>query len=229
MSTTIIKWSGDKAVKFAISENEMKLLEDLQITAECKTEDKENGKTGIKQFKSSKPYKVTLNAMLFASLGVDVKSVALTMAKLAHGGKSGSLYMGKKKLFKPKFVLTKAQISDVDFLANGTWVSCKVALTFEEGKGGSGKDSDGKDNKKNNGKKYYGYCIWTSGKWFVLGGTPSNANLYTTDVTINKKLYHGYKPTAQPTTPQANNYDTNRNYSDGVNPRPTNNHDRRNR
>lgn len=227
MSTTIIKWSGDKAVKFAISENEMKLLEDLQITAECKTEDKENGKTGIKQFKSSKPYKVTLNAMLFASLGVDVKSVALTMAKLAHGGKSGSLYMGKKKLFKPKFVLTKAQISDVDYLANGTWVSCKVALTFEEGKGGSGNDGDSSKKKKKNGnKKYYGYCAWMNGGWKILGSTPSSAALYTLDVTIGGKLYHGYKPTAQPatstdgqnnTTPTANNpYATSHDNTNGM-------------
>lgn len=205
-SVEMLTWSGDNSIKFFVSKKEMRIFDELQMTAELTTEDKTSGKTGYKAVKNSKPYKVTLNALLFASLGVSVRDVATAAMKAVSDAKQGYITLGGKKLLACQFLMTKCAISDIEMTSNGKWVSAKAALTFEQADpAGAGTPQNPPGGGKPKGDGYAGYAVHTysernGGQWRILTGKPENASAYVLTVTLNGKKYHGYKPTKTPAT-----------------------------
>jgi len=141
---TIANWNGHT---FEVSASLIRCFDDLTIKGSCETEDKKKSKKGYVKRKKGQPREITFNLPLSALLGVtDVRSEALAYVNEAYDGKTGYFYIGTKKLFNSKVMLTNAEISEVITMPGEgqTWVGCTVKLTFKQ----SSKDSGSSGSKK---------------------------------------------------------------------------------
>ena len=139
------RWGGQN---FTVTSKLIYGFTDLTIKGSSKTEDKESGGQSYVSRKSGNATQITLNVGLSALVGVtDVRATALWFVNNARAGKSDYFYVGEKKLFEKKVMLTDASVDKVELSPGGKWVSCEVKLTFKEseasGGGGGGGSSGG--------------------------------------------------------------------------------------
>ncbi len=149
------RWGGQN---FTVTSKLIYGFTDLTIKGSSKTEDKESGGQSYVSRKSGNATQITLNVGLSALVGVtDVRATALWFVNNARAGKSDYFYVGEKKLFEKKVMLTDASVDKVELSPGGKWVSCEVKLTFKEseasGGGGGGGSSGGGSGGGGSGKK----------------------------------------------------------------------------
>ncbi|MDO4647637.1 MAG: hypothetical protein Q4B26_03220 [Eubacteriales bacterium] len=142
------RWGGHK---FIVSNKLINSFSRIEITGSLETEDKEKNKQIYVARKRGKPRKIELTIPLSMFTGCKVKSEAKKYIKQAEEGKADYFYLGGKKLFPCKLILTEAHVKNIKISHSRKWTSCEVTLTLREtGTGGkalskskSSSDSDG--------------------------------------------------------------------------------------
>ncbi len=117
---------------FLISPTVIRSFDSLAITAGSDTENKTADGENYVTRKNGKAKKVTMNVTLSALLGCDPRSEMEALVHDAETGKTAYLYIGQEKLFTCPMMLTDANGSDIVIAPSGQWISCKVALTFQQ-------------------------------------------------------------------------------------------------
>lgn len=132
---TIAKWGGHK---FVVSAKRICSFSDLTIKGACDTETKVSGRQANVARKNGSAPEISFTIGMNAQLGVkDVYSEAIAFVDEATQGKSDYFYMGAKKPFSQKMMLTSAQVTDIEVLPGhgDKWISCKIAVTMKQGSG----------------------------------------------------------------------------------------------
>lgn len=124
---------------------------DLQIKASSETEEKTGSKQKFVSRKNSKPTEISLNAILDARLGCDVKKEAMSFVSDAYNGLSDWLYIGAKKLVTCKVMLVDATVRDIVLTSKGKWISAQVALSFRQCTQDNGSTDVDSDTSKSTG------------------------------------------------------------------------------
>lgn len=133
-----IRWSGGGGIAFFASSNEIRAFRDLSISVAAETEDTtDSGEKFVKK-KNNGGYSITLNAVLLASLGVNVQQTALAISEASRKGDTGYFYANGIKIFPSQFMAVDAKITKINLNA-GIWTECEVAWTLKQcGKFGDG-------------------------------------------------------------------------------------------
>lgn len=117
---------------FQISESDAAMINNIKLRGECEIEEKtENGQT-IVEMKNRKPAQITMTAVLHASFGVDVREWATRLVEEAQKGGSDYFYMGGKKVFPFKLMLTNAETEEVLTSPSGAWIRTNVNMTLKQ-------------------------------------------------------------------------------------------------
>ena len=170
----LVNWSGGGGIAFFIKNNEIRGMKDFNISASAETEDKTSGGEKFIKKKNSGSYQIGITAVLNASLGVDVQSLAIKMAECARTGATGYFYTAGAKLFPSNFMCTDAKISNVQMTSKGKWSYCEVAWTLKQcskydGTTGSSSSSGGGGKRSSGGGKKSGTGFWDKVKGTVQG------------------------------------------------------------
>lgn len=125
----IVAW---KDIKFSLGTSSINAVEDIEISGSCETEESEtDGEKYVKR-KNAKPYEIKMKAILDASLGVDVKSMAKKMTEAARKASKGYFYTGTSKLFPCKFMMVDASIGEIAMNPKGKWLHCEVDMKLKQ-------------------------------------------------------------------------------------------------
>lgn len=145
---------------FIVSPNLIRSFQDLTIKGSSATEDKTTGKQNYVTRKNGQATEIGMTVMLSALTGSDVKTEALEFVRAARLGETGYFYLNGEKLVTCQLMLTSANVSETKIAPNGTWVSCRIALTFKqcskydaEESGSSSKGSSSGSNSRPSSKK----------------------------------------------------------------------------
>ena len=145
------RWGGHK---FTVSPKKIIGFDGLQIHGACEVESKKKNGQLYAARKYAKPTEVTMTAHLYAQTGCDVRKTALKFVEEAKKGKNDYCYIGSKKLFTYKILLTDATVKEIEIAHNKTWIKADVQLTFEQtGTGGTSlnKSSSGSSGSSGSG------------------------------------------------------------------------------
>lgn len=170
----LITWSGGGGISFFARSNEIRGVKDITISASAETEDKTKGGEKFIKKKNKGSYQLTLNAVLNAALGVDVKSVAMLITEAARCGENGYFYTAGTKLFPCKFMCTDAKVNAISMTGSGTWKSCEVSMTLKQCDKYGGGSGSGKKSKKSKSKKSGTRSSKSSGKKKKSGKSANN-------------------------------------------------------
>lgn len=123
------QWNG---IRFEISHENTVLFQNLKLTAECETKDKEAGSQHYVSAKAGKAAQISMTILLNASLGTDVRQTAMTILDQSQRGAADHFYVGGKKLFPFKVMLVKADTEKILISPSGTWVSAEINVTMKQ-------------------------------------------------------------------------------------------------
>jgi hypothetical protein len=131
-SGDLIRWSGGGGLRFFVKSNQIHAMKEITITASPDTEDKENGDEKVTSLKKKGKIKVTINGILLAALGADVENMAMHAIDAARKGETGYLYLAGKKMFTPSFMMTKADVKNIQFSTDGKWNQCELSMELSQ-------------------------------------------------------------------------------------------------
>jgi len=120
------------SLKFTVSPDMAMLFQKMQLSAECETNEETGGTQQFVTAKNGKPAQVSMTIPLYAALGVDVREMTMKILNTAQRGTRDFFYVGGKKLFPFKMMMTKAEIKEMVIAPSGTWVSAEVDATFQQ-------------------------------------------------------------------------------------------------
>lgn len=123
------QWNG---IGFEFSTENTVLFQNMKLTAECETEDKESGSQHYVSVKAGKAVQIGMTILLNASLGSDVRKTAMTILDNSQRGAADYFYVGGKKLFPFKVMLVKADTEKILISPSGTWVSAEIGVTMKQ-------------------------------------------------------------------------------------------------
>ena len=136
------RWGGHK---FIVSNKKIESFTNLTIKGSCEVERKKNNKKQYVTKKTGQAVEITLDIVLNAFLGSNVRKEALKWVKEARNGKQSYFYLGKKKLIASKLLLKSANVKNVELSPGGKWVTATVSISLEQStkkNSGSGGNSD---------------------------------------------------------------------------------------
>lgn len=122
-------WHG---FNFEVSPSVVRGFTGLTIKGGSETEDKVSEKQKYVERKNSSATEISMSVGLNTYLGCNVRDEAIAFIDTAMEGASNYFYVGGKKLVCYKLMLTQAEIAETMIAPNGTWVSCRVNLTFRQ-------------------------------------------------------------------------------------------------
>lgn len=122
-------WHG---FNFEVSPSVVRGFTGLTIKGGSETEDKVSEKQKYVERKNSSVTEISMSVGLNTYLGCNVRDEAIAFIDTAMEGASNYFYVGGKKLVCYKLMLTQAEIAETMIAPNGTWVSCRVNLTFRQ-------------------------------------------------------------------------------------------------
>lgn len=141
------KWGG---YTFEVSSSLIHSFTDLAIKGSAETSDKSSGGHKYVSRKNGNPFEVSFTAVLDVRCGLaDVRGEAVALAGDAYTGKTDYIVIAGQQLFACKFMLTQTDVSDIELLPSGTWLSCKVKLTFKQ----ASKNEDGSTSSSSSSSK----------------------------------------------------------------------------
>lgn len=117
---------------FVVSPSVIRGFSDLTIKAGSATNDKTSSNQVYVTRKSGNAYELGMTVGLSEFTGCDVRNEAMTLLEEARTGKSDYFYIAGVKIVTCKLMLTSASVEEVEMNASGTWISCKVKLTFKQ-------------------------------------------------------------------------------------------------
>lgn len=117
---------------FVVSPSVIRGFSDLTIKAGSATNDKTSSNQVYVTRKSGNAYELSMTVGLHEFTGCDVRNEAMTLLEEARTGKSDYFYIAGVKIVTCTLMLTSASIEEVEMNAKGTWISCKVKLTFKQ-------------------------------------------------------------------------------------------------
>lgn len=189
------RWNG---FKFQMTPSTIVGFTGLQIKGSCETKDKTSNKQQYVKRKNGKPSEVSLNVVLNAALGCDVRSQALKLVGNATDGKTDYFYVGNKKLLSCKLMLVEASVKETIVGDGNTWIHAEVQLNMKQcDKGGtsssssSGKKSSKKKSVKKTGKKTSkttGKATGTSDGVDAVSGAAPSATKSAEKKTVNSAV-----------------------------------------
>lgn len=139
------RWNG---FKFVMSPSIVRGFTGLTIKGSCETKDKTKNKQMYATREKGKPSEVSLNVVLHAALGCDVRTDALKLVSDATAGEKDYFYVGNGKLLACKLMLVEASLKEVSVGMGDTWIAAQVQLTMKQcDKGGSSSSGSGKKKK----------------------------------------------------------------------------------
>ncbi len=193
---SIGRWNG---FKFKMSPSIIRGFTGLKIKGSCETKEKTKSKQGYVKRKNGKPAEVSLNVVLHAALGCDVRTDALKLVSDATAGEKDYFYVGNSKLMACKLMLVEAQIQEVTVGTGDTWVAAEVAMSMKQcDKGGATSSSSGKKKskkqsvKKSNTKKTKTPATTKKDEVdAITGAAPSVAKMQAKVQQTAKKLVTG--------------------------------------
>lgn len=142
-------WNGHV---FEVSPGVIHGITGIKVSVGSETETKKSEKQQYVKRKHAKPADVTVNVLLSALLGVDVRSEMLGLLEDARLGKSDYFYVGGSKLLPCKMMLTECSADE--YKMTGTTITeCKVTMTMKQCEkiGGGTSTSSKKSSKKKSG------------------------------------------------------------------------------
>jgi len=156
--------------QFIVSPELIRGFSDMTLKASLETETKTSGSEQYVTRKVAKPVEGSMTALLNAHTGCDVRADAEGYLASARNGESDYLYVGEKKLFTGKLMLTDASVTEVQLTPGGKWVSAKVQLTFKQASKEDGSTSSstvssggsGSSSKKASVKKSTTVKVWSN-------------------------------------------------------------------
>ena len=151
-NTDIVTWSGAGGISFFVKPNVIQGIKEMTVKASVNGEEKENGGDKYTTKKTNGAIEITLKAILNGYLGVDVRTLALTIIDSARTGDTGYFYSYGKKLFTSQFMMAEAEAGDIQMNSKGDWSSCTVTMKLKQSSKGAGSTaaaSSGNNNKKN--------------------------------------------------------------------------------
>lgn len=119
-------------IQFGISTETALLFEKLKISAECETDDKKENSQGYVKAKNGKPAEISMSVALSAALGVDVQKSAMQFLNAAQRSTEDYLYVGGKKVFPFKLMMTKADTEEILLSPKGVWTYTKISITLKQ-------------------------------------------------------------------------------------------------
>ena len=117
---------------FVVSPSVIRGFSDLTIKAGSSTNDKTSSNQTYVTRKHGDAYELSRTVGLSEFTGCDVRNEAMTLLEEARTGKSDYFYIAGVKIVTCKLMLTSASVDEVEMNASGTWISCKVKLTFKQ-------------------------------------------------------------------------------------------------
>lgn len=117
---------------FVVSPSLIRGFSDLTIKAGSSTNDKTSSSQTYVTRKNGNAYELSMTVGLSELTGCDVRNEAMTLLEEARTGKSDYFYIEGVKIVTCKLMLTSASVEEVEMNASGTWISCKVKLTFKQ-------------------------------------------------------------------------------------------------
>ena len=117
---------------FVVSPSVIRGISDLTIKAGSATNDKTSSSQVYVTRKNGNAYELSMTVRLSELTGCDVRNEAMTLLEEARTGKSDYFYIAGVKIVTCKLMLTSASVEEVEMNASGTWISCKVKLTFKQ-------------------------------------------------------------------------------------------------
>ena len=131
----LVQWGK---IRFYVKKGIIRGLADVQLTAQCVTEDTTTDGEQYASLKSKGPVTATLSGLFDAQIGETPQKSAKQLLKAAADGTNGLLYFNGKKAFKFKLLATQAQITNVRFGPKGEWQHCDFSLTLKQCTKGDG-------------------------------------------------------------------------------------------
>lgn len=117
---------------FVVSPSLIRGFSDLTIKAGSSTNDKTSSSQTYVTRKNGNAYELSMTVGLSELTGCDVRNEAMTLLEEARTGKSDYFYIAGVKIVTCMLMLTSADVEEVEMNASGTWISCKVKLTFKQ-------------------------------------------------------------------------------------------------
>lgn len=158
-NTDIVTWSGAGGISFFVKPNVIQGIKEMTVKASVNGEEKENGGDKYTTKKTNGAIEITLKAILNGYLGVDVRTLALTIIDSARTGDTGYFYSYGKKLFTSQFMMAEAEAGDIQMNSKGDWSSCTVTMKLKQSSKGDGSTaaaSSGNNKKKTTTTKIAG-------------------------------------------------------------------------
>ena len=199
---------------FVVSPSVIRGFSDLTIKAGSATNDKTSSNQVYVTRKSGNAYELSMTVGLHEFTGCDVRNEAMTLLEEARTGKSDYFYIAGVKIVTCTLMLTSASIEEVEMNAKGTWISCKVKLTFKQSSKMDStvststttkKSSSSSSSKKSSSSSSNSKNSKTTGSYATMNASQLTVNKSTTkqDTTSNaakaKAATSAAKSTAQST------------------------------
>lgn len=145
-------------MKFEITSNTARLFEKMKLSAECETEDSNSDAQKYVSIKNGNPAQLTVNIILNASLGLNVRDEVIEILNSAQRGRQDYFYIGGKKLFPFQMMMVSAQTEEIQTAPSGVWVFATVNITLKQSSkewiiGQPQKNTASARNNTSNGKK----------------------------------------------------------------------------
>lgn len=144
----VAQWNGHR---FEVSPDAIRSFNNLQISGSCKTDTQTksftivvpdgNNKSKTKKvtknnvvsvFKETVPIELSFTALLHSMLGCDVRNEALAFINDAESGAADYFYLGGHKIASCTFLITKANVKEVNISENGWWMSAAVEISMTQ-------------------------------------------------------------------------------------------------